>query len=302
MNASTNPSARIGTHTTVRTQAAAEGPFLRARAGRSDDERSVAASDLRALLGELGAAERALLEASVRVDERAEPAGAAGAGPRPRRAASRAAGAATVALQRRLRHAVRRRHHGLRADVGELAVRLGTVVPREVGEDVVRGLFGELTRSERALVLWLAGDYRVQHGCIGRTGTVVFEQACRELADADGVLPVDAASALHRRGCRLDVVADVLERHPRLRRMGGRWVLQDGTATACAAAALAALARPATLQELREAVGRPRLSADAVRLDPSVAECAPHVFVRRARAAARPLAAICGARAVAAAA
>lgn len=302
MNASTDSNARTARHATVRTPAAFQGTSRRAAAGRSDDERSVAASDLRALLGELGAPERALLEASVRVGERAEPAGAAGEGAGPRRATARSAGAAAVALQRRLRHAVRSRHHGLRADVGELAVRLGTVVPREVGEDAMRDLFGELTPSERALVLWLAGDYRVQHGCIGRTGTVVFEQACRELADADGVLPVDAESALARRGCRPDVVTDVLERHPRLRRMGGRWVLQDGTATACAAAALAALARPVTLQELREVVGRPRLSADAVRLHPRVAECAPNVFVRRARAGARPRAGIVGARAVAAAA
>jgi hypothetical protein len=193
---------------------------------------------------------------------------------------------ATAAARRRLRVNLRTRFPDLHIDVTTLADRLGVIVPLELGTELVSDAFGDLPQLHFDLLLWLAGDYREERGCLGRHGTKVFDDACVALADENGVLPVDLTNALLRHECWLHAQVPALERSPRVRRVGDRWVYLGKSMADRVVAVLAALARPATLDEVRVHLGATRLPEAELAADPRLVRVGPREFaVRQLRSA-----------------
>ena len=131
------------------------------------------------------------------------------------------------------------------------------------------------------LLLWLAGDYREERDCLGKHGTKVFDGACAELADEHGVLPTDLANALLRHQCWSHAQVPALERSPHVCRVGDRWVYLGKTTADRVVAVLSALARPATLTEVRAHLGPTRLSEAALAADPRLVRVGPREFAVR---------------------
>jgi hypothetical protein len=181
----------------------------------------------------------------------------------------------------RLRINLREQFPDLATDVTMLAHQLGLIVPLETGNQMVRDTFGELPQLHHDLLLWLAGGYVEQRDCLGKLGTKQFDAVCAELADEHGVLPSDLADILLSHGCWPNAQGPVLERSPRVRRVGDRWVYLGKTTTDRVVAVLTALARPATLDEVRSILGVRRLADDVLAADPRLTLVGPRTFTVR---------------------